>query len=350
LLRALTPPYTPFRAHRSLDSLFRVDAPSGRAQAGLTSVPRQLSMRPLLIPVLAALAAAPLTAQTIDDGFPVERRQLRLSLDHGMDRWDEYWEGTRKRSNENIGTVTTRSTTMTAGYGVTGDLSVWASVPYITTNASQGVLAGQQGAQDLTLAAKWRALKTPFTSRGSMHLYATGMIGTPVSDYTPDFMPMSIGLAARRATVRGMMHYEDKTGLFLDGAIARTWRSNVTLDRPAYYTNGQLTLSNEVAMPDQVEYMAMIGIAAGRLCLPLSFIDTRTLGGGDIRRQDMPFVSNRMNQQRVQLQAMYDLPWIPQLRVSAGAVHVLHGRNVGQGTMVTGGVTYSFGPLKRGLR
>lgn len=304
-----------------------------------------LMSRHLLV-ALALGAAAPLAAQSVDDGFPVERRQLRLSLDHGQDRWDEYWEGTRKRTNENLGTVTTRSTTITAGYGVTRDLSVWASLPYVATQASQGVLAGQEGAQDLTLAAKWRALRTPFTTRGSLHLYATGMVGTPVSDYQPDFLPMSIGLGARRATLRGMVHYEDRTGLFLDGAIARTWRSTVTLDRPAYYTNGQLTLSNEVAMPDQVEYMAMVGLAAGPLCLPLSFVDVRTLGGGDIRRQDMPFISNRMNHQRVQLQAMLDLPWMPQLRVSAGAVRVVHGRNVGQGTMFTGGLTYSFGPLK----
>ena len=69
--------------------------------------------------------------------------------------WDEYWEGSLKRDNDNIGTVTTQVNTWYANYGVTNRLNVIGAVPYVWTRASQGVLHGIDGFQDLTLAAKY---------------------------------------------------------------------------------------------------------------------------------------------------------------------------------------------------
>ena len=45
----------------------------------------------------------------------------------------------------------------------------------------------------------------------------------------------------------------------------------------------------------------------------VSFSQQRTLGGGDIRRQDMPFVSNRMNFSKVGAMAMYPIPKLAHL-------------------------------------
>ena len=40
----------------------------------------------------------------------------------------------------------------------------------------------------------------------------------------------------------------------------------------------------------------------------LSFAQQRTQGGGDIRRQDMPFVSNRMDFSKLGGMVMYPIP------------------------------------------
>ena len=48
-------------------------------------------------------------------------------------------------------------------------------------------------------------------------------------------------------------------------------------------------------MPDVFDYTVSAGYLKRRLHVPISFSQQITLGGGDIRRQDMPFVSNRMN-------------------------------------------------------
>ena len=78
----------------------------------------------------------------------------------------------------------------------------------------------------------------------------------------------------------------------------------------------------------------------GRLRIPVTLVQQRTLGGGDIRRQDMPFVSNRMDFVKLGGGLMYDLP--KNLSISLGAAHVLTGRNVGQSTTFTSGLVYAL--------
>ena len=100
--------------------------------------------------------------------------------------------------------------------------------------------------------------------------------------------------------------------------------------------------SNEVAMPDVAQYRATLGWQSGPWCIPVGFTEQRTLGGGDIRRQDMPFVSNRMNYTTAHAELMYFLPGVSGLRLDLGAAHTLRGRNVGQSTMIMTGFTYAL--------
>ena len=67
-----------------------------------------------------------------------------------------------------------------------------------------------------------------------------------------------------------------------------------------------------------------------------------TLGGGDIRRQDMPFVSNRMNFQKVGALVMYYLPVPKGLAVRASYSYTIDGRNVGQSSTYLAGILYTF--------
>jgi len=289
----------------------------------------------LLLMALIALSTAPVEAQTIDDGLLMPRRILGTGLLYAHESWTEYWEGTLKRTNGNIGTVTTQSVTWVGGYGVTDRLSVIAMLPYVRTSASQGPLHGMDGVQDITLAVKYQLLATPLTDRGTLRAMVVGAAGIPASHYVPDFLPLSIGLASRQFSGRFTLNFQAHQGWFLNGSAAHTWRTKVTLDRPAYYTNGQLYLSNEVAMPDVFDYTVTAGYQRGRLCIPISLSQQRTLGGGDIRRQDMPFVSNRMDFVKLGGLVMYR-------GVRLGVSRVVSGRNVGQATTFTGGFFYAF--------
>jgi outer membrane putative beta-barrel porin/alpha-amylase len=292
--------------------------------------------------VLIALSGAALRAQTIADGLLLPRRALGTGVLYAHESWSEYWEGTLKRDNGNIGTVTTQSVTWVAGYGVTDRLSVMAMLPYVWTSASQGTLQSMRGLQDLTLAAKYRLLSTPFAERGTLRAMVVGVAGIPASNYVPDFLPLSIGLASRQFSGRFTLNFQAHRGWFLTGSTAYTWRTKVTLDRPAYYTDGQLYLSDEVAMPDVFDYTVSAGYQRGRLCIPISLSQQRTLGGGDIRRQDMPFVSNRMNFVKVDGLVMYTLPAPRELGIRIGTSRIVSGRNVGQATTLMGGLFHTF--------
>ena len=245
---------------------------------------------------LFACLAAPLRAQTIDDGIMLGQHELLTGNFYSHDTWDAYWEGTLKRTNGNIGRITTDANVIAANYGLFDRFNVIGTVPYIWTHASQGVLHGIQGFQDLTLAAKWSVLEKPMTSYGTLRTIFVVAAGIPMSDYNVEFLPLSIGLGSARVSWRGTVNYQSTPGWFLNMSSAYTMRSKVQLDRPYFYTNDEFVVSDRVDMPNAFDYVASAGyMKPGGLMTAVSFSQQRTLGGGDIRRLDMPFVSNRMN-------------------------------------------------------
>lgn len=306
-------------------------------------LPRPGALAPTLGPLLALLASTA-GAQAFDDAPPLPAREARVGVEYGRERWDRYWEGTLRRTNANIGTLTTEMAAATAAYGLTSRVTLVAALPYVRTRASAGVLHGMAGWQDLAVAARVALLETRVGTRATLGVTAVGGVAVPTSDYTPDFLPMSIGLGARRATARGGVRVHDRSGLFAAASAGHTWRSTVHLDRPAYYTDGRLVLSDEVAMPDVMDWSVSGGFARGRLAVPVALVGQRTLGGGDIRRQDMPFVSNRMDFTRVQARVVWSVPRAAGLAVHAGAARTLAGRNVGQATTLSTGLSVGVRP------
>jgi Putative MetA-pathway of phenol degradation len=287
---------------------------------------------------LLLISAPVLRAQSMDDAIFMDRRILCAGLVYTREQWSEYWEGTLRRENGNVGTLTTQQATWMAAYGVTNRLNVLASVPYVWTRANQGVLAGQRGAQDLSVALKYDALSTPLTSAGTLHVIGVLSATTPTTDYTADFYPMSIGSSSKRVAARGILSFQSHRGWYVNAAAGYTRRSNVTLDRPAYFTSGQLFLTNEVFMPDVRDVSMTLGYRGKGVIAPLTLTQQTTLGGADIRRQDAPFVSNRMNFTRLDGRVQYTLPKLRAVQVHVGASQMLAGRNVGRSTSVLAGV------------
>ena len=289
---------------------------------------------------LTIAGTRPIAAQTLEDAEMLRAREVHAGVMYGSSSWNEYWEGTVKRSNGNVGTVETQSIAVHVGYGVNQRLTMIAALPYVWTRASDGVLQGMSGRQDLTLLAKYRVANPLVAGRARLKVLAVAGATMPTSDYTPDFLPMSIGLQSKNAITRVAAHLQDRTGWFVDGYAERLWRSNVTLDRSAYYTDGQYFETNEVSMPDVAMYRGAIGWQRGIWCIPVGITAQRTLGGGDIRRQDMPFVSNRMNHTTAHAELMVFIPGASNLRLDLGAARTLSGRNVGQSTSIMAGFTY----------
>ena len=285
--------------------------------------------------------AAPLHGQTIDDGLMVTGHTLLTGNFYSRDSFDQYLEGTLKRRNGNIGTITTQTNVLTANYGVTDRLNVMAGVPYVWTRASQGVLHGIAGFQDLSLAAKVSVLERS-SAHGSLRAIGVVSAGIPLTNYNPELLPLSIGLGSTRVSWRGTVHFQSTPGWFFTGSTAYTWRSHVRLDRPYFYTDDAFVMSDRVDMPNALDYQGSAGYMDGGLMLAVSLSQQRTLGGGDIRRQDMPLVSNRMNAFRVGGMVMYPVPGLRDLALEVALARTFDGRNVGEATTFTTGVRYTF--------
>ena len=111
---------------------------------------------------------APLHAQTIDDGIMLGKNELLAGNFYSHDSWDQYWEGDAQAHQRKHRHDHDEDQRLAANYGLSDRLNVIGMVPYVWTRASQGVLHGIQGFQDLTLAAKWNVLEKPLTSYGTL--------------------------------------------------------------------------------------------------------------------------------------------------------------------------------------
>jgi hypothetical protein len=61
--------------------------------------------------LLLALSSASLRAQTADDSLMMRRNDFCTGFSYQHDTWDQYWEGSLKRVNGNIGTITRQAST-----------------------------------------------------------------------------------------------------------------------------------------------------------------------------------------------------------------------------------------------
>lgn len=299
----------------------------------------RLLTKNILIVVLLIAVTIPglVSAQTDMDAIMMNKKQFCQGLTYDYSAWDHYWEGTFKRDNANLGTVSTQMLMYMPNYGITNNLNVMASVPYVWTKASAGTLHGMKGFQDLSLVVKWRAYKTSF-GNNALSFFAIGGFSTPLSNYVIDYLPLSIGLGSTNLTARGMIDY--RRGKFtVTGSAAYVWRSNVKLDRNAYYDT-YLHLTNEVQMPNAASYQLRTGYRGRYLIAEALLTNWTTLGGFDMRKNDMPFPSNRMNATMVGASAKYTLRTFTNVSFLAGANFTIAGRNVGQSKAFNIGAFY----------
>lgn len=295
----------------------------------------------LLIPLITVflIISAPLmsNAQTDMDAIMMEKKQLCIGPMYSHSSWKNYWEGTLKRDNQNLGTVSTDAFALMGAYGITGKLNVLFNTPYIKTKASAGTLHGMQGLQDLSLYIKWMPVEKQL-GPGTFSLYTLGGVSFPLTNYVADFLPLSIGLHSKTASVRLMLDYQIAK-FFATGSATYVLRDNMKIDRTSYYDT-QLHLSNEVSMPNASNFNFRAGYRSSKLIAEAVVNKWTTLGGFDITRNNMPFPSNKMNATTVGANFKYVVTANHNLSLVGGGNTTVAGRNAGQATTFYGSVFY----------
>jgi hypothetical protein len=276
-------------------------------------------------------------AQTEIDGIMMSKNQLCTGAVYQYSAWNNYWEGSFKRDNQNLGTVSNNNISVNANYGLSDKLNVIVSLPYVNSKASAGTLKGQDGLQDFSATVKYMPIEK--TIGGATYsLYTIAGISIPATNYVADFLPLSIGSQSRTGTFRLMGDYQ--RGHFfttLSGAYLK--RAKITIDRNAYFTT-EMIYSNEVVMPDVINLNFRMGYRSNRLIAEAIVDNQVTQGGFDITKNNMPFPSNAMNAFKVGVHTKYTFPKKEALSLVGGFNRVLDGRNVGQTNAVYAGLFY----------
>ena len=285
-------------------------------------------------------------AQTDEDAIMMSKNNLCSGIMYAHSSWNNYWEGTFKRDNQNLGTVSSNMFAVMENFGVNRRLNIIANLPYIETKATAGTLHGMKGLQDLSAWVKWMPIEKDL-KKGTISLYLLGGASLPVSNYVADFLPLSIGLHSKTLSGRVIVDYQ-LGNFFTTASATYTYRSNVTIDRTSYYTTS-LIISNEVQMPDVMSENFRVGYRSSHLIAEAVLSNMKTLSGFDIRKNDMPFLSNQMNATTAGVNFKYTLQKISELAITGGANYTIAGRNVGQSTNLNIGVFYvvDFSPKKK---
>jgi hypothetical protein len=279
-------------------------------------------------------------AQSLTDGIFMPKKAICAGVIYSNDAWSKYWEGTLNRTNGNIGTVTTQSFGLMANYGLHNRLNIVAMLPYVKTNASAGTLTGLKGVQDFTLALKYKLL-TKRLLKGDASLQLIGGASLPTTNYVADFLPLSIGMHSKTAFGRVLLHYLTDKHFSFAAYSTYTTRGNAQLDRTSYYTTQQIE-ANEASLPDVFNFGGRLGYYKYRWQAELLFDRTQCVEGNDIRRQDMPFFSNKMEATKVGITAAYRIKPIKDLQLVGTVMQTIAGRNAGQSLMYSVGLMKAF--------
>ncbi|WP_162499766.1 transporter [Mucilaginibacter terrigena] len=296
---------------------------------------------------LAVLVCAAFTntvsAQTETDALMIPKNYFCAAGVYTHNSWDHYWEGTFKRDNANLGTVSSNIYAVGGNYGLSNRVNLLFMIPYIKSNASAGTLRGQRGVQDINLAVKWMAVKQEIgTGLFSVHAILSGSI--PLNNYEADFLPLSLGMQSKSIALRGLVNYQVGR-FFIAGAGQFVRKDNVTIDRDAYYTT-EMHYTNQVAMPNVTNFLVSSGYRSLRFNAEAVLTKMTSTSGFDITKNNMPFISNKMNALAAGAVFKYSFSKLEGLELTAGGNYVLQGRNYGQNTSFFGGVYYVFSVKK----
>jgi hypothetical protein len=212
-------------------------------------------------------------------------------------------------------------------------------LPYISNTSSAGYMQHKKGWQDFSLDLKYRLWQHQI-SQLRFTAFATAGFSVPAGSYAPDFLPYSIGLGAKTAQLRliGHLQWHHLFTTLQTGYVAK---SNIKVDRTSYYNEGW-HYSNEMPVPDVWDGAIHAGYDHPHFRAEAHFTWSQATTGSDIRLYDMPYPFNRMNRSTVGLYALWRVPHIRNLAITANADQTVSGRNVGKSFAWTSGLQYVF--------
>jgi hypothetical protein len=287
------------------------------------------------IMILSIISISSGFAQMSNDMIYVKKKNVWVSLAYNTGNWTEYWENTRRRGNLNFGTHTTQTINTMVTFGVFDDLNVGASLPHISTKSSAGNWRGMSGFQDLSLWLKYKLIKD--VSGFSVHTIAN--VSLPATDYVADFQPMSIGLYSKTIAGRLMGNYSHKSGIYTTVFASYIYRSNIDVDKDSYSYDAVLYNTTEVPVPNAYDAALKIGYLKSNFQAEVFLEQLSFLSGDNIRKNDAPNPSNKLQTTTLGFYAKYQPK---NIGINTRISDVIDGLNVAKTFNISAGIIYQF--------
>ncbi len=283
----------------------------------------------LLSPFLAS-------AQGMIDGFMRGEGKTVAALSFSTESYKDFYKNTTQVQEPNLGTISTRSVSIFAAVGITDNLDVLASLPYISTTSDQGYWQTQSAMQDVSFAVKWRPLQIKLPAIGTLSAIVAGGISLPTTNYVAN-APVAIGHQFTAGDARLLVNFSTNFGLFASIQTGYTRRGDVELDR-LNLDGGMMT-----NVPDALDFSAKVGYGNSDFYLDAWLQSQSARGGTNIGDTDASFPSNGISFTRLGVTGYYPLKFIAEkLGISIAGATTLSGRNIGRSNRISIGAVYEF--------
>ncbi|MCB0714117.1 MAG: hypothetical protein KDD67_17465 [Ignavibacteriae bacterium] len=265
-------------------------------------------------------------AQDIVDGFTRGSGNTDIALSLMSESYNQFWVGQEEMDlPPPLGTISTTSMNLFIAHGITNEVDIVASLPYISSSAD-GDGSGppdQSDYQDGTLMVKWRPWHQTIGESASFDLTTAVGIHGPLTDYVVN-APVAIGHGSTNVELRAIGLFRLESGPFASVSLGYSRRDGI--------------------VPDAAISGFRLGYTTDKIYAEGWLFNQNSQGGTTIG-EGIPFQSNGVDYMRAGVKGAYSITdW---LGISVGGWTTLDGKNVGKATGFGGGIIVQMDELHR---
>ena len=276
---------------------------------------KQLFTSAVLFAILTPIHAS---AQGIVDGFLRGKGNTTVALSYTSESGSDFFIGSTKVTSRPFGRLKTESASIFLAHGLTNDLDLVVSVPWIRASADgDGAPADDEGLQDLAFYLKWRPWQKDFESGTLSWIGALGA-QIPLSDYVVE-SPVSIGQDSNTIDAKMLLHYVTRNQFFVD--------------------LGGGYLEKEDDVPDAVYGSLKLGYFTDRMYFDVWYEIQDSTSGNDVGAG--PFRLTEVDYTRTGGTAYFDITGTTGVAFSAS--RILDGKNIKDFTSFSTSLVFNFG-------
>lgn len=284
------------------------------------------------------MSISTVNSQNMIDGFFNKKGDLKVSLSYTFATFDEFYVGGNKTGpvpahNEINQTIYS----LFGNYAISDNLMIIANVPYISTegDGDPDPVNGsteQKDLQDISVYVKW-APYIQTLDHGSM-TYVLALGGSFATGYEPNGI-LSIGNGAPSIEGKAGLQYKNNCGFFGTLMAGYTVRGEAN-------NNFNLGDGSKFNSANSYNTLIKLGYAASKIYGDIWYDSQTSTDGVDIAGAGFfgNFPETRVNYSRVGANIFF--PFTEKIGVSVGAGAVVDGRNLGDTTFYSGGLTLSL--------